>query len=142
MLCEQVMRRYPKFLAENDTVQAAAKLMRDENIGFVPVCGTDGKVVGIVTDRDIVVKIASDGGLLGKPLTTLMSREVVSCKAKDDLTRAEQLMEQNQKSRIVCVDDQGKAIGVISLSDIAQHEDGDRASQLLRIITQREARLH
>jgi CBS domain-containing protein len=142
MLCEQVMKRNPKCLDEKETVQAAARLMRDENIGFVPVCGSGGKVVGAVTDRDIVVRLAADNGSLNAPLSTLMSREVIACKAKDDLSRAEQLMEKNHKSRIVCVDDQDKAIGIISLSDIAQHEDGGRTGQLLRSITRREVRPH
>jgi CBS domain-containing protein len=140
MLCDQVMNRNPKCLNQTDTVQAAAKLMRDANIGFVPVCGDGGKVIGTITDRDIVVKIAADNGALNKPLSAFMSPNVIACKAKDDLSRAEQLMETNRKSRIVCLDDGGKAVGVISLSDIAQHEDGGRTGQLLRSITQREVR--
>lgn len=142
MLCEQIMNRNPKCLDQNETAQHAAKLMRDENIGFVPVCGSGGKVIGTITDRDIVLKIAGDSGALNKPLSALMNSHVITCKAKDELSRAEQLMETNRKSRIVCVDDAGKAVGVVSLSDIAQHEDGARTGKLLRSITQREVRAH
>jgi CBS domain-containing protein len=142
MIGEQVMKRAPKCLTEKDTVQMAAKLMRDENIGFIPICSDGGKVVGTVTDRDIVVRVAASNGSLATPLGDLMSRDPIVCKAKDDLSQIERLMEQKRKSRIVCVDDGGRPVGIISLSDIAQHEEGARAGALLRNITKREARAH
>jgi CBS domain-containing protein len=96
--------------------------------------------VGTITDRDIVVRIAADGATtLDTPLDKIMSKSVVSCSPKDQLDRAEQLMEKSRKARIVCADDQGKPVGVISLSDIAQHEDGTRVAKLLREVTRREA---
>ncbi len=144
MLCEQVMKHNVKSLKELDTVQVAAKMMRDFGVGFLPICGPGGKVVGTITDRDIVVRLAADGGLveMGAVLATsvakLMTREVVSCKASDDLRRAEQLMQDHGKSRIVCVDDQGRAVGVISLSDVAQYEDAPQLLKLMRTVTHRE----
>ena len=140
MRCEQVMKRDPRCLGEKDTVQTAAKLMRDQNIGFIPICGDGGKITGTLTDRDIVVRLAAENRPLATPIFSLMSRDPIVCKPKDDLSRAEQLMEDRQKSRVVCVDDQGRPIGIISLSDIAQHEDDGRAGELLRTITQREVR--
>lgn len=142
MLCEQVMKRDPRCLGEKDTVQTAAKLMRDQNIGFVPICGDGGKIIGTLTDRDIVVRLSAENRPLTTPLSSLMSRDPIVCKPKDDISRAEQLMETQHKSRVVCVDDLGRPIGIISLSDIAQHEDGGRTGQLLRTITQREVRAH
>lgn len=139
MLGEQIMRRSPKCLSENDTVQSAAKLMRDENIGFVPICDDGGKLVGTVTDRDIVVRVAANNGSLTTRLGRVMSHRPIVCKAGDDLSRIETSMEDNQKARVICVDDVGRPIGVISLSDIAQHEEGGRTGALLRRITQREA---
>jgi CBS domain-containing protein len=140
MLCEQVMNRSVKSLKEQDTVQAAAKLMKDSSVGFLPICAAGGRVVGTITDRDIVVRIAADSGMLSTSVEKVMTREVVSCKAKDDLRRAEQLMQDHKKSRIVCIDEQGRAVGVISLSDIVQHEDGAQLSKLMRSIVSREAR--
>jgi CBS domain-containing protein len=140
MLCEQIMKCDVKCLTEKDTARAAARLMRDAAIGFVPVCDAKGKIVGTITDRDIVVRIAADGATtLDTPLDKIMSKSVVSCSPKDQLDRAEQLMEKSRKARIVCADDQGKPVGVISLSDIAQHEDGTRVAKLLREVTRREA---
>jgi CBS domain-containing protein len=140
MLCQQVMKHDVKCLKEQDTVQVAAKMMRDSEVGFLPVCGPGGKVVGTITDRDIVLRLAADGGVVGTSVDKLMTRDVVSCKANDDLRRAEQLMQDHRKSRIVCVDDQGRAVGVISLSDVAQYEDAAHFSNLIRTVTQRGAR--
>jgi CBS domain-containing protein len=140
MLCEQIMKRDVKCLTEKDTARAAARLMRDAEIGFVPVCDAGGKVVGTVTDRDIVVRIAADGAAtLDSSLDEIMTKSVVSCSPKDELDRAEQLMETSHKARIVCADDQGKPVGVISLSDIAQHDEATRVAKLLRDVTEREA---
>jgi CBS domain-containing protein len=140
MLCEQVMKHNVKSVKEQDTVQAAARMMRDSQVGFLPICGAEGKVVGTITDRDIVTRCAADGGGLSTSVAKLMTREVVSCKPKDDLRRAEQLMQAHKKSRIVCVDDVGRPVGIISLSDVAQHEDASQVSLLLRSITHREPR--
>ncbi|HEY3821919.1 MAG TPA: CBS domain-containing protein [Polyangiaceae bacterium] len=139
MLCREVMKKDVTCIAENDTAWAAAKLMRDQNIGFLPVCSSDGKVIGTITDRDIVVRLAAEDGALTTTVDQVMTNELVCCKPQDDIARAETLMEQERKSRIVCVDDQGHAAGVISLSDIAQREDVARVGGLLRAIAGREA---
>ncbi len=141
MLCEQVMKRDVKSLTENQTARAAARLMREAGVGFLPVCDADGKVVGTVTDRDIVIRLAAaESGALDTALDKVMTHDVVACSPKDDLSKAEELMESSRKSRILCVDDVGRAMGVISLSDIARYETDERLSKLLRTITSREAR--
>lgn len=140
MLCEEVMKRDVKSLTEDQTARAAARLMREAGVGFLPVCDGTGKVVGAITDRDIVLRLAADGGSLETMLGQLMTHDVIACSPKDDLTKAEDMMESSRKSRILCVDDRGRAMGVISLSDIARHENDERLSHLIRTITSREAR--
>ena len=80
----------------------------------------------------------------GLPATTavedVMTSELVACSDKDDLEVAEQLMAENHKSRIVCLDGDGRLVGVISLSDIAQLAEGGSASETLRQISDREIR--
>lgn len=140
MLGEQVMNRSPKCLTRKDTAQHAATLMRDENIGFVPVCEDDGHLVGTLTDRDVVVRLVALGGSLDATLDTLMSRDLLVCKPQDDLRAIEKLMEDAHKSRIVCIDEHDRPVGVISLSDIAKYEENERAGRMLRTITEREVR--
>ena len=114
--------------------------MSAANIGFLPVCDDGGKVVGTVTDRDIVVRAIARGldPALAR-VTEVMSRDVVACRSDDELTLAEQFMANYQVSRLVITDDDGTLEGVISLSDIAEHEPARRAARTLRAVAAREA---
>lgn len=139
MRCEEIMKRDLECVSPRDTVEDAACRMRDENVGFLPVCDQSRKVLGTLTDRDIAVRLVA-GKLPGSTLVEdIMTREVVACRPQDDLREAERLMAENHKSRIMCIDDAGSLVGVISLSDIAQHERGARASETLRQVSEREA---
>ena len=139
MLCEEIMKRDIECLSAEDTAQTAARKMREANVGFLPICDKANKVLGTLTDRDIAIRMVADA----KPATTvvsdLMTRDIVSCRPKDDIRKAEQLMGNKQKSRILCTDESGQLVGIISLSDIAQRDQGGVA-QTMRAVTEREAR--
>lgn len=142
MRCDEIMKRNVECLSETDDCQTAAKRMRDANIGFMPVCDEQKKPVGTVTDRDLALRVCADDRQSSKMrIRDVMTREVVSCKATDDLSQAEQLMGRNHKSRIMLTDRTGLLVGVISLSDIAEHDRKDgRAAELMRAVSQRELR--
>jgi len=140
MRCEQIMKRSVKCLGENDSVHEAAVLMRDENIGFVPICDATGRAIGIVTDRDIVLRIASDKSALEAAVGSVMSKDVVTCAPTDSMAFAESRMREWRKSRILVVDQFQKPLGVISLSDLAQADRPSRVGRVLRALTAREAR--
>ena len=113
--------------------------MRDRNIGFLPVCDDGMLVLGTVTDRDIALHIVADLLSPGTPVEQVMTREVVACYPEDDIELARELMAEHRKSRIMCLDDDGALLGVISLSDIAKLE-GDGAARTHRAVSRREAR--
>ena len=142
MRCDEIMKRDVECIAPTQPVQEAARRMRDANVGFLPVCDSSKKVLGAITDRDIAIRIVAEG----RPPTTaaadVMTPEVVACRPDDDVTEAEQLMGERQKSRMIVTDENGCLCGVISLSDIARVEQGSRASGTMRQITDREARPH
>jgi CBS domain-containing protein len=140
MRAEEIMKRNLECIAPEQNVQAAAKMMRDKNIGFLPVCGADKKVLGTITDRDLAVRILADGKAATTGIRDVMSKEVISCKPGDDLQKAQDLMAKHHKSRIMCLDDNGVLVGVISLSDVAQLGNAAAASQLLQQVSEREAR--
>lgn len=142
MLCEQIMKRDMEFLATNDTVVTAARKMRDANVGFLPVRDQAGKPLGTLTDRDIVLRFVAEARPATTLVTDVMTKELITCRPKDDLHQAEQLMGKSHKSRLLCVDDAGKLVGVLSLSDIAQHEDSALVGQTIRQVTEREAHVH
>lgn len=140
MRCEQIMKKNIECVTQQDNVQIAARKMRDQNVGFLPVCENGKKVVGTITDRDITLSACADDRQASSTrIADVMTREVIACKPQDDITKAQQLMSEHRKSRMLCVDDSGKLVGVISLSDIAQYES-DAGGRTLRNVTAREAR--
>jgi CBS domain-containing protein len=139
MKCEDVMKTVVECVSPEDTVLEAAQRMRDQHVGFLPVCGESKEILGTLTDRDIAIRLVADGRPGTTPVAEVMSREIVACRADDSIKRAEQLMSEQLKSRIMCADDDGHLVGVISLSDIAQQDTG-HAVKVLRRLTLREAR--
>jgi CBS domain-containing protein len=139
MRCEKLMSKNVVCIDEDDTVQKAAVLMRDLNIGFLPVCDLTGRVVGTVTDRDIAIRLcAEDGPAAATPVGTLMSRELVACAQEDDVRVAESLMASYRKSRVLVLDPLGLPVGVISLSDIVWRDSNRHTARTLRKIVTRE----
>jgi CBS domain-containing protein len=138
--CAEFMTTDPKFVRESDSLRLAAGIMSMANIGFLPVCDGERRVVGTVTDRDIVVRGVSLGWDPDqKTVADVMSRNVVSCRPDDELSVVEQFMTYYQVSRLVISDERDVLVGVISLSDIAEREPAKRAARTLRAVSAREA---
>jgi CBS domain-containing protein len=114
--------------------------MRDEQIGFLPICDPARNVIGTLTDRDVAVRVVADNHSANEPVERFMSPGAVTCLSDEDLSAAQDLMGEMQVSRIVCVGQGGQLEGVISLSDIAQLGDDVDATATLRSVTVREAR--
>lgn len=105
------------------TIEEAAQVMSDADVGCVPVVD-DGKVMGIVTDRDIVVRAVSEGlPPSDTPVTEIMTRVVVHCYEDDDVEKAAKLMAAEQVRRVFVYDRDGLITGVVSLGDLAQTTD-------------------
>lgn len=138
MLCEAIMKTNVECVSSETTVQGAARKMRAQNIGFLPVCDVAGRVIGVVTDRDIALRVVAENRAANTPVRTILTNEVIACRPEDDLSHARDLMAEHHKSRIMCLDDHGRVMGVISLSDIA-HLDAQAGANVLRRITEREA---
>jgi CBS domain-containing protein len=137
MLCEDIMKTDVESVSPVDTIQDAARRMRDDNVGFLPVCDESRQVLGTITDRDIAIRAVAEAQPASTPVEDIMTGEVVACSPKDTIDTALQLMAENHKSRIMCLDDEGRLIGIISLSDIAQLVG--EASETLRQVSDREA---
>ncbi len=147
MICRELMRS-PVISCHLDAgAGETAALMRARKVGFIPVCDDDGRVVGTVTDRDLTIRVLAAASVTGEPrlhastpLRLVMTHGPVTCRPDDDLEVAEELMRRNHKARIICVDENRHPVGVISLSDIARRDHAARVGELLRAITEREAR--
>jgi CBS domain-containing protein len=142
MQCAEVMKTDVVTVSPGDTVQVAARRMRDADVGFLPVCDGEGKVLGTLTDRDITIRLVADGLPCGTcPVEDVMSREVIACRPADEIAHVEQLMAEYRKSRIIVSDEAGRLFGVISLSDVARLEGARRTATTMRRVASRETRL-
>jgi CBS domain-containing protein len=139
MLCLDLMKTEVETFREHDTVQEIARRMREVNIGFVPICASDGRPVGTVTDRDIALRVcAEDRHASETRAADVMTREAITCRDTDDIEQAERLMGRHHVARMMIVDEEGHLVGVISLSDIVDEEDDDRAAETARQVSERE----
>lgn len=137
--CAAAMKVDVQTAREWDSLRDAAELMAVANVGFLPVCDDEGRVVGTITDRDIVVRAGASGLTLDDTyIREIMSHDAVGCRPEDDITVAEQLMAQYHVGRVVITDERCILKGVISLSDIAVREPARRVARTVRAVTVRD----
>lgn len=139
MKCEDVMLTLIFKAGLTSTVAECAQLMRDEELGFLPVLDEQFKVVGVVTDRDLAIRIVAEQKPLTTPVSEVMTKgPFLSCEPEDELEELEQRMAREKKARALVKAPDGSLLGVISLSDIAQAErSAERTGKLLKEVTRR-----
>lgn len=137
MLCEVAMQHPVQTLLETEGIAVAAERMRDAKVGFLPVCNGAGIAVGVLTDRDIVIRAVAGHLAPTTPVGHVMTHGIVSCRPKDPLLRAIGLMRERHLERVLCVDAVGRPVGVISLSEVARYEDAIRMAATVREIVLR-----
>jgi CBS domain-containing protein len=116
-----LMHKAPSTCSPDDPLNRAAQVMWEINCGAVPVTDADGKVVGMITDRDICMAAYTRGqSLPTMTVSSAMSKDVHSCTPEDSIGHAVRLMAQRQVRRIPVVDS-GRLVGFLALADIARH---------------------
>ena len=136
MKLSEIMTRDVVILQPDDSLQSAAKKMRDVNIGFLPVC--DGEtLLGVISDRDITVRALADGMDANIMLARdLMTTPAISCFEDQEVSEAAKIMEENQIRRLVVLSRGDKrVVGVISLGDLARNETPHRSGQVLQKVS-------
>jgi len=119
-----------------DTIRDVAQVMARVESGVVPVVDND-KVVGVVTDRDIVLRVVAEGRSFDSPISEAMSDgEVLSVKEDDILADATAKMANNQVRRLIVLDDSGKLTGILSLGDVAKDYGAKQVGKTLEEISQ------
>ncbi len=118
-----VMTSNPRTVAPGDSIQNAARIMKDEDTGVVPVV-ENGRLVGIVTDRDIVIRAVAGGGKCDGPVREISTKELIFVTPGTSTREAEKLMGQRQIRRLPVVEND-RLVGIISLGDIAVKEGKD-----------------
>jgi CBS domain-containing protein len=139
MRCSEIMRRDVTIIREDDDVLAAARAMREKDVGFLPVVDARGVVAGVLTDRDIVVRgCLDDAPLSQRSIAGVMTRGAIVCGPDEPVGAAAARMRFHRFTRIVIVDEMQRPIGVLSLSDLAQYENPSRTGRTLRRIAERK----
>lgn len=127
MLVSEIMTRPAVSCGVDDSLNTAARLMWDHDCGALPVTGDDGVLVGIVTDRDVCMAAYTQGTTLDAiSVTSVMSKDVVTCHPGDYLAAAERLMRERQVRRIPIVDQDRRPLGMVSLNDLARYTQASR----------------
>jgi len=124
--CKNVMTKKVVWCLPNDLVSKAAKLMKTENVGSIPVVENEQtkKLVGIVTDRDLTLRVLADGlDAKSTKVDEVMTQKIVTCFADDSLHMALDMMAENQLRRIPVVTNKNKILGMISQADVAMRYD-------------------
>ena len=123
--CSEIMTRNVKTAAAVSSLRDVAAIMRDGDMGAVPV--VDGsKLIGIVTDRDIVVRGIAEGASPETSVSEVMTRELFSVRPDDFVFEAIRLMGDKQVRRLPVIDSNGELQGIIAMADVALETEDER----------------
>ena len=123
--CSEIMTRNVKTAAAGSSLGDVAAIMRDGDMGAVPVVD-GGKLVGIVTDRDIVIRGVAEGAGPGTPVSNVMTRDLFSVKPDNFVFEAIRLMGDKQVRRLPVIDSNGELKGIIAMADVALETEDER----------------
>jgi CBS domain-containing protein len=132
---QEVMTSDPSTVESSSPIVAAAEIMRNEDVGSVPVL-EDGRLAGIVTDRDIVLRVVADGrDARAITVGEIASRQVTTIAPDQSLDEAARLMAQNQVRRLPVAEEDGRLVGIVAQADVARSEDPTRSGEMVEEIS-------
>ena len=130
IMTKNVVRIHP-----DEPVEVAARALTHYNVGVMPVCGNDGRVCGVITDRDLVTRCVASGRSTGSTtVRDVMTGRVIAASPEMDVSAAAHLMGREQVRRLPVVEN-GKLCGMVSLGDLSKREENvmDAADALAEI---------
>ncbi|TWP51962.1 CBS domain-containing protein [Lentzea tibetensis] len=116
----EIMHAGVQCIGEDMSLLEAARMMRDLDVGSLPICGNDDRLHGIITDRDIVIRCVAEGLDPAKTKASELGGHVHWCDADDDLSKVLRTMEQHQIRRLPVID-KHRLVGMVSEADLARH---------------------
>ena len=135
MKVDQVMSAPAHAVGPKQNLQDAAQLMWDRDCGWLPVLDDGGTLVGVITDRDVCMAAYTRGRRLDEiSVAGTMVTQVFDCKPDDAIADVAELMQRCAVRRVPVVDDEGKVVGVVSLSDLTRHIDHSDIGETLSAI--------
>ena len=138
--CSEVMTQNPICCLPTDTVSKVAQLMKTEDVGSIPVIENEQtmRLIGIVTDRDLALQVvASERDAGSTQVADVMTYEVITCRASDDVQKAVDAMSQHQLRRMPVIDGDHRIVGIISQADVATRvEKSEEIAEMVKEISQ------
>src|SRR6059058_4480598 len=132
----EVMTSNPSTIEPDKNVVEAARIMKQEDAGVVPVT-ENGRLTGMVTDRDIAVRVVAEGkDPQATPVREVASKDLVTIDPQQDLDEALRLMAQHQIRRLPVVEEDGRLVGVVAQADVARKGDDSQTGELVQEISQ------
>jgi len=129
------MTREVQTARPDDTIAQIARRMSEIDSGVMPIFEGD-RIVGVITDRDIVIRVVGEGRDSEIPVSSVMTTKVETCRADEKLDKATQKMADLQVRRLVIVDAQDKLAGILSLGDVARQEPAKKVGAALEEISE------
>jgi CBS domain-containing protein len=134
---KDIMTRNPITVRPDDSAQKAAGLMKDNHVGPIPVLDQESRLVGLVTDRDLAIKVVAEGKSADTKVGDVMSRDLFTCGPDDNIKEALRTMETHQVRRVPIVDDQGRLLGIVAQADLAtKMEKPEKMAKAVESISQ------
>jgi len=131
-----VMTSNPRGVETSSPVIEAARIMKEQDVGPVPVL-EDGRLVGMLTDRDIVVRVVADGkDPQSTTVAEVASRDLVTIDPQQQLDEALRLMAQHQVRRLPVVEEDGRLVGIVAQADVAVQGDDARTGEVVEQISE------
>lgn len=131
MLVRRIMQTQVSTVTPSTSIYAVAALMKDRDIGMLPIID-NGRVVGVITDRDLAIRLLSETGWSAEwPVAKVMTRCVRTCGPDLDVLEAARIMGDYRIRRLAVCDDDGRLMGIVSLGDIARDASEELAGQAL-----------
>lgn len=129
MKVQDVMTRDPRSVSPDTPAREAATIMRDEDVGIVPVV-EGARLIGVVTDRDLAVRLVADGRDGNTTVRDVMSsKQIATCRPDEDLDRVMDTMAREQVRRIPIVDERGSLVGIVAQADVVRKARDDHKSE-------------
>jgi CBS domain-containing protein len=123
-------------IGENESVLDAARKMAELDVGALPICGEDDRLKGMVTDRDVVVKVLAKGKDPGSTTAGQLGEgKPVTIGADDSIEDAIETMKEHRVRRLPVIDGQ-RLVGIVSQGDLAKHADEEQVGELVEVISE------
>ena len=132
---QDAMTSNPTTVEPTTTAQEAARTMKSEDVGSLPIVERN-KLVGVITDRDLAIRIVAEAKGLDTPVAEIASKDLVTIDPQQSLEEAARLMANNQVRRLPVVEEDGKLVGILAQADIAQAGHDSLTGETVQRISQ------